>query len=187
MPALELEFDAQKAIDAMAQYPARTQRATMRALNRALASGRTAMASAIAKDMGIKVRDAKDAVKADDATMAKLQIALRASLKRLPLSTFSAKGPLPSMGKGRGVSYRIGARGRGRLEHAFLANMKSSHSGVYRRVGKARLPIIELFGPSIGRVFEGQRDEVLKVMLETFNARLTHELKFASTESASGS
>jgi hypothetical protein len=182
MPSLSIEFDAEQAIAVLRKYPQRTQRATMRALNRALVTGRAAMASAVAKDMGLKVRDAKDAIKADEATTTKLQVALRASLKRRPLMDFAAKGPLPSMGKGRGVTYRIGQRGRGRIENAFLAVMKSGHRGVFRRVGKGRLPVIELFGPSIGHVFEQHRDEVTQAMVTAFDARLAHELRFAATE-----
>jgi hypothetical protein len=181
-----VEFVAPGAFDAMAMAPARTKRATVRALNRALTAGKAQMATLVAKDMGLKSRDAKEAIRAQEATPDRLQVQLVASLRRLPLSRFDAKGPLPSFGRGRGVSYRIGSTGRGRVESAFLAQMSSGHLGVFRRTGKGRLPVIELFGPSIGRVFEKYRDPVVAVMRETFTARLAHELKFAAKADAPG-
>lgn len=63
----------------------------------------------------------------------------------------------PRMGFGRIGEARIGTvqqtlsvevnRGKWTmLPGAFLARMKSGHEGIFRRVGKARLPIHELFG-----------------------------------------
>lgn len=183
-PVFSVEFNADAALAAMTASPVRTQRATVRALNRSLVTGRALMARLIAKDMGLKVGDAKDAIRVKEATMATLQVRMVASLKRLPLSRFGARGPVPSRGRGRGVTYRIGGRGRGRVETAFLAQMSSGHQGVYRRASKARLKIIELFGPSIGRVFESQRPTVMPAMLQAFDERLTHELQFANKESS---
>lgn len=181
IPTFTVELDADAALGALASFPARTERATVRALNRALTSGRALMASLIAKDMGLKQRDAKEAVRVEQATPAKLQVRMIASLKRLPLYDFGARGPRPSRGKGRGVSYRIGVRGRGRVESAFIAQMRSGHMGVFRRTSKARLPIVELFGPSVGRVFDKHRKAVITQTTQTFQTRLVAELKFANT------
>jgi len=182
MVSLTIELDAEKALLALPHGPKRVARSTARALNRALTTGRAEMASLISKDMGIRSRDAKDAIRAEEATPQKLQVRMLASLKRLPLHDFKPSGPIPSRGKGRGVAYRIGSRGRGRVEDAFIATMRSNHTGVFKRAGKARLPIIELFGPSIGRVFEQHRPSVTETIKAAFNARLDHELRFAFTE-----
>lgn len=171
-----IQFDAQLATKTMAAYPKRTHIATTRALNRALTSGRAAMATLIAKDMGLKSKEAKDAVRITPATLESLQVQLAASKKRLPLSRFGAKQTA------RGVTYKIGQGGRGRIESAFLARLSSTHEGVFARRGKARLPIDERFGPSIGRVFDKYRSPVVTAMQETFTQRLAHELKFASTD-----
>jgi hypothetical protein len=174
------EFDAAKAIAAMKDAPARTQKATVRALNRALTTGRAEMARLIAADLGLRIGETKkEAISVEEATPTRLSVRLVASRRRLPLKEFNARGSMPSRGKGRGVSYRIGSGGRGRVENAFLARMASGHIGVFKRTTKKRLPVIELFGPSIGRVFEQHRPAVVDVMREAFNARLDHELKFA--------
>lgn len=180
---ITVELDAQRALDTLRQQPKRTQRAVVRSLNRAIAAGRTLMGSLIAKDMGLKVGDAKAAITLREATAARLEARLAASLKRLPLIKFNARGPIPSRGVGRGVTYRIGARGTTRIPNAFIATMKNGHQGVFRRVAKGRLPIVELRGPSIGHVFDAHRAEVTQKTVSTFNDRLGHELRFASTES----
>lgn len=180
----DIQFNADAALQTLRQYPGRTQRATMRALNRALTSGRATLARLVATDMGLKVGDVKEAIKVRQATATQLEIRLAASLKRIPLSAFNARGPMPSRGKGRGVTYRIGSGGRGRLESAFLARLSSGHLGVFKRVGTARLPIVELHGPSIGHVFDKHRAAGIAQMREVFETNLAHELKFAETERA---
>jgi hypothetical protein len=176
MPSVEFKADA--ALQAMRDQPKRTQTATVRALNRTLTSGKAFLAGLIAKDMGVKTATAKDAIREEKATAEKLQITLRASKKRLTLTQFGAKGPDPSRGKGRGVSYRLGSGGRGRVADAFVATMPTGHRGIYRRAGKSRLPIFELYGPSIGHVFDKYREQTIDQMRETFDARLAHELQF---------
>ena len=59
---------------------------------------------------------------------------------------------MPSRGRGRGVTAKVGPS-RTRYPHAFLAQMRSGHLGVFQRVGRTRLPIRELRGPSIAHVF----------------------------------
>jgi hypothetical protein len=51
------------------------------------------------------------------------------------------------------VSYRLPG-GRGRAEHAFIATMPSGHRGVFQRSSGPALPIYQLHGPSLVRVFE---------------------------------
>ncbi len=56
----------------------------------------------------------------------------------------------------RGVSYRLSrTAGRKRIEHGFIATMKSGHRGVFARGQPSRLPIVEARGPSIWRIITG--------------------------------
>jgi hypothetical protein len=52
-----------------------------------------------------------------------------------------------------GVSVGINKGSRGLIQSAFVATMKSGHTGVFRRVGRGRLPIKELFTTRIVDVF----------------------------------
>jgi hypothetical protein len=84
-------------------------------------------------------------------------IQLEITGNRIPLIDFAARGPEPSRGRGRGVSYRLPG-GRSRDPHAFIATMPSGHRGVFKRTGKERNPIIQSHGPSLVNVFRNKLD-----------------------------
>ena len=173
------------------KYP----QAEVRALNRALVSAETLMSRSIAEDTGLSVGAVKKAVKSTPATLQRRVASLRASLKRIPLIEFKASGPQPSRGKGQGVSYRIGRGGRQRVPWAFIATMKSEHKGVFMRSGQSRvttrtktvarrprLPIRELFGPSLGHVFNKFKPQAIVRATESLAKNLQSELKFAISQ-----
>ena len=130
-----------------ATYPA----VAKRALLRAGMTGRTEMGRAIAEDTGLSSRTVVREIKIIQVGDAGLQIEVQGT--RLPLIAFGARGPEPSRGRGRGVSYRLKG-GQGRAPTAFIATMGSGHRGVFARQSGARFPIAELHGPSLVRVFE---------------------------------
>ncbi|HWK09901.1 MAG TPA: phage tail protein [Vicinamibacterales bacterium] len=177
-----IELDAARVEALLKQYPKRAQTATMRALNRALTSGHAEVSRLVARDMGLKAGDAKAAIRSTPATTARLEVRLAASAKRIPLIKFGARQTQ------RGVSYNLGAGGGGRkvMASAFITTVRAGntgeHQGVFMRKSKKRLPIDQKFGPSIGGVMARYRQQGIAKMREAFEARLTHELKFAATE-----
>lgn len=163
--------------DEFETYPRRAQSAIVRALNRGMTAGRTAMQRAIAKDMGIKAADANKRLRQRMASANTPQSRLSAGFERVPLMAFNARGPVPSRGRGKGVSYRMGAgNARTRLQSAFIAKMKSGHPGVFIRKGRGRLPVVQLHGPSVGHVFAKFRPTALARAEEVFRSTLDHEL-----------
>lgn len=179
MATIEVQGDEAIEID-LRDMPAKVTRATVRALNRAIHSARTVMVRAMAGDTGLKSKDVRDAVVVREAFATRPEVSLAASRKRLMLIKFGAKGPVPSRGRGRGVTYRLRG-GSGRVENAFIATMTSGHTGVFRRAGTQRLGIIELKGPSLGRVFAKFRPQGLARALEVFQKNFDHELACAKT------
>jgi hypothetical protein len=168
-------------------------RATVRAMNRGLASGRTVMVRAIAQDTGLKSAPVRDALVYREATLSNPEARLAASLKRIPLIDFGARGPEPSRGKGRGVTYRLGGS-RNRVENAFIATMPTGHRGVFVRVPganrrgpkpyRSQLPIRELKGPSLGHVFIKHQQEAVARVIEMFQKNFGHELAYAAGEAS---
>lgn len=154
------------------EYPKAAQRAIVRALNRALTSGQTAMVKAMAADTGLKSGDIKKALRQRKATADQPTAVLGASTKRLPLYAFKARQTKT------GVSYRLSS-GRGQAPHAFIATMPTGHVGVFARRLKARLPIKELLGPSLGHVFIKYQAVGLARMQEAFSANIAHEIDYA--------
>ncbi len=127
------------------------------ALTRAATSGRAVMARDIAQDMRINVTAVKEKIRVDKVRESgdTFSVSLYASSRRVPLIDFGARGPRPSLGKGRGVTARTRV---GRYPRAFIAQVYGrggggGHIGVFERKGKARLPIKELLVVSIAHVF----------------------------------
>lgn len=165
--------------------PDKVARAGVRAVNRAIGSARTLMVRSIAVDTGLKAGTVRDALPLREASINHPSATLEASLKRIPLIDFQARGPEPSRGKGRGVTYRL-TGSRGRIATAFITVMPTSgHRGVFVRGGLTRTPIRELFGPSLGHVFWKYRDDALARAQESFTTNFTHELGWAAREGGS--
>lgn len=183
--AISLQLDTTPWTRALKELGKRGPVAVARALNRTGSSERTAMARAVAQDMGIKVSAARDAITVDKASSTSLVARVIARGKRLPLIEFKAKGPNPSRGRGRGVTYTMKGQ-RKTIAKAFIATVTragedgqhAGHLGVFFRVGKKRLPIKQLYGVSIAHAFgnlipagEARRNEVLLKNVE-------HEIQF---------
>lgn len=176
--AFTLKLDTSQWQRALDQLGKSARFAVARGLNRTGASERTAMARAVSQDMGIKVGAARDAIKVEKANAANLSCRVVARGKPLPLIDFKARGPLPSRGRGRGVSYVMQGQ-RKTIAKAFIAVVGSGgHKGVFLRKGKGRLPIRELYGASIAHVFgnlipvgEARRADVLQ-------KNVAHEIEF---------
>ena len=189
-------------VDGFKRLRARAPQAIVRATNRAAVSARAAMVPLMARDLGIKqgalvsgFSTTYPGLKLRNATLALMIARLAAPLRRIPLIHFGAKGPEPSRGKGSGVTYRLGGS-RGQARSGFIATMRSGHRGVFVRGGKSRvttrtrtvarrprLPIRELFGPSLGRVFLKYRPQGRMAALTSLVKNIQSEFKYALSRS----
>lgn len=175
MSGLQFKVDTKQVDQFLDLAPKKTSVAILRSVKRGTQAARTQAARLVSKDMGLRVSDARKAIEMTPPNAKTVAGTLRASLSRIPLIKFGAKGPRPSRGKGRGVSYRSKG-GRKTLRSAFLARMKTGHEGVFKRAGRKRLPIRELFGPSIGRVFDLLRNSILARGVEATQKELDRQL-----------
>jgi hypothetical protein len=150
-----------------------------RAMNRSAISARAVGARVVAKDLGLRVGTIREQIKISRATVVDLTVTLSVRGRRIPLIEFSASGKEPSRGKGRGVSYRLGGQRR-RIPTAFIATMKSGHRGVFRRILRGRLPIVELLGPSIAVAFSRKPivEAISNRFREAMSTNLQHEIEF---------
>jgi hypothetical protein len=78
----------------------------------------------------------------------------------------------------KGVSVEVNRGKRTLIAGSFVATMKSGHRGVFRRTGKARLPIDELRGsrPVDALLHRGEADAVAAQGGESFTATLERVL-----------
>jgi hypothetical protein len=85
---------------------------------------------------------------------------------RIPVSAFNPRQVQA------GVSVGINAGKRKTIKHAFIATMKSGHTGVWVREGNSRLPIRELYTTRVADLFgdAGMVPAVIAQTLRAFNA-----------------
>jgi hypothetical protein len=168
-------------------------RAEVRALNRAIESTKVQARRALAADTGLAQKFVDRSLGVTRATFQNRTAILEATGQRIPLAAFQARQTA------RGVTYRLG-RGRGIILSGFLADMRSGHRGVFRRiplqgplnrrrrrklpaVGElmaGRLPIKERFGPSLPRVFVNATIQATlqRYALDLLQKNLAHEIDF---------
>lgn len=177
----DVALDVKRFAKDLEQLGNRAPAVMARAVNRGAVAGKTAMVRAVAKDTGIQQRAIEKDLRIDKATRFAPVASIEIRGRRLPLIAFQARGPEPSKGKGRGVSYRL-PTGRGRIGNAFIATMPSGHRGVYKRLRTARLPIAELFGPSLPHVFEKFLNVFAEAAGAAFAKTLEHDIGFAQSQ-----
>lgn len=175
-----IKIDARGLELALANVKNGMPRAVTRAINRTLTTVRAQAARDVAADIGVPIRQVADRMVITKARFEVPAGRIRISGRRLRLIDLRASGPEPSRGKGRGVSYSLGGARR-RIERAFIATMRSGHRMVAKRKpGAPRLPIVELYGPSIPRVAgkKAIRDAMHALGLKTLERNLQHEVRF---------
>lgn len=160
------------------------RKATARALNRTAASVLSRANKEVAKDLGLKQKDSRSALRIAKATENAPRALVIATGKRIPLIAFVKPSvpeqvvrqlrDLQSGRRGGGVTYVIG-NVKKMLPSSFIAQMRSGHLGVFKRRGKKSLPIDERFGPSIPKSFVNSR--VQAALREVINSRLATEMR----------
>lgn len=167
-----------------------------RALNKAGGIGKTAMVRAVATDTGIRQKDISKIIRMDRANPTKLAWGIMLSGKRIPLIAFGARGPEPSRGRGRGVTWRS-KDSRKTVREFFIATVGTGkHRGVFKREGEFstkkskgawgfNLPIAEQFGPSIPHVAEKKVPVFDAAANAAIEKTVLHEIEWsASVQSA---
>lgn len=115
------------------------------AVNATAKQVRTQAARMVAKEMGTRRKDIDGAIIIRPFSQPEtLEATVKGQGAPLPLAKFGAKQTR------KGVTAK--AWGKRKLyPGAFLATMKSGHSGAFVRKGKKRLPIKEMWGPGVGK------------------------------------
>lgn len=114
--------------------------------------------------------------RAKGSTIADMSWALDVSGEPVPLTAY------PHRQTKRGVTVEVNRGKRTLVKGSFVATLKSGHEGVFRRKGKARLPIEELRGsrPVDALLHKGEADAVAvrgaKSFAETFTRVLPLEI-----------
>ena len=161
------------------------QQATARALTRSMQTARAHATREVAAELGTSQAPIRERLILERARGDRLEVSLRFTGKRLRLTDLGARQTRA------GVSYRTRG-GRAIAPGAFLATMRSGHTGAFKRksqtrsrAGKPRsspeLPIVELYGASVPFVATKRQilESTLKAAVAAFEKNQAHELAFA--------
>ena len=171
---MKLTLNTAEVERAIASLRAKSPLAIVRSMNRGMGAGRTQLVRDTARALKLKVGTVRDRTSVGNATTGQLRATIMASAKPVPAIEFGARGPDPSRGLGRGITTKLPSR---RFPRAFFAVVgKGQHRGVFERVGKKRLPIREIKGPSVWFVAMKHLPAAAARALEQTLKTLQHEI-----------
>lgn len=153
--------------------------ATLRALRKAGATAQRDMRSEASK----RIRQRKRISSKYITRALSLSRPTGSDINTLEWALLVSGGPVPLVAyparqTRKGVSVEVNRGKRTLVAHAFLATMKSGHEGVFRREGKARLPIRELLGsrPVDALLHEGEAQAVAERGASSLSSTFTRLL-----------
>ena len=125
-------------------------KATVRALNKVAQQARSAVIKEVSLITGLKQKLVRQNVGLARANRNNFTAVIQARGKPVPLINFGARQLK------KGVSAKVGAQ-RKVYKSAFIKEMPGGHRGVFVRRSKNRLPIREMYGPSVPSGFINER------------------------------
>ncbi|MGG4034209.1 phage tail protein [Paenibacillus cisolokensis] len=149
------------------------------ALNRVSAGIKTEAARKVRETYYVKHGDVLKTIKVSKAEPGRLELLLTSRGPSLPLIKFrtSPRNPPAKQPKVLKAAVKKGG-GMKPIPGAFVAKMNSGHIGVFRRAGKQRLPVDELYGPAIPAMLgePGVAEHLQQESVRRMSQRLDHEL-----------
>lgn len=156
----------------LGDFPKQVPKVVSRAINRANTAAKTAAARKIVSGYNIKSREVSATIRLKSSSPSMLRATMESQGGVIPLTKFKAAngavGAFVQVKKGSG----------GYIPHAFLTAFKSGHSGVFWRTSHKRLPIKELYGPSVPGMLgtDNVSAFIEERTTQVFNERLDHEV-----------
>lgn len=163
--------------------------AIMRSINRSLAGVRTDATAEIFSEINLTKRKIREQFKLKKASRKNLTASIRAAHKPIPLydksKPWGIRGQTPGMHfKGRrlkkGFSLQV-KKGQARktLSSAFVATMKSGHTGIWVRIPGTR-KIKEIYSSSVAEIFSNKErmEPILKKAGERLLKNLGQQVNF---------
>lgn len=164
------------------------KRVMSRAINRGLTAGRVQAAREVVKDYNVRQRQVNEKARIRKTSANRLEASLSFSGPALNIADFKVSPPRPQPAK-RPVLRVSTSKQRGPKPYkgAFLIPVRAGKYRAFRRKGKERLPIQNVWGPSIPSLVgaERVRNAVQDRIQEVIITRLDHEVNRELSKGAS--
>jgi hypothetical protein len=175
---IDVRTDIKRAVAEVQALRKDIDKATYRALNRAIDKVATETGREIRKEYNVRQKAITSALRKRRAHKKSLFARLIVEGVRLGLIEFAARQ------NRAGTSVKIKVKGgRKTVKSAFIAaNTATGYRGVWRRVGKDRYPIRNLTSISVPQAFANKTviAALEKVAVETFNKNFEQQVRFLS-------
>lgn len=166
------------------------KRVMSRAINRGLTAGRVQAAREVAKDYTVRQRQVNEKTRIRKAAPSNLEATLTFSGPALNVADFKVSPSKPQPAKRPILRVTVSkSSGPRQFKGAFLIPVRAGKYRAFRRKGKERLPIQNVWGPSIPSLIgaERVRNAVQDRMQEVIFTRLDHEINRELSKGASRS
>jgi hypothetical protein len=153
----------------LAQVPRQVPQVISTALNKTATTARKEAAQKLSKITGLKVNYVRNLMALYKATRKYWQAKIWIKDWMIPATKFvrslNSKGytQFTKAGSNAAIEFKTLKGNDLSEETPFLATMPSTHQGLFQRKGIGRLPIQELYGPSLAEVFVGSTGVVEEV------------------------
>lgn len=162
----------------LGHIPGAVPKAVSRAINRAIDSVKTEAARKVRETYYIKNKDIMDTVKVKKSSPSDLMAEFVSRGSAMPVIKFQVNPKKPQPKRKKQIIVRVKRGEGGTIMGAFVAKMRNGRIGVYNRVGRARFPIVERYGPAVPQMLgeDGVREYIESKAQETLEKRLDHEI-----------
>lgn len=152
----------------------------MRAINRAADNAKTNMGKETSRNYIVKAGDVKSTVKIVKANTRRLGAIVISNGAKVPLYKFKVSPSIPKP-KNPPKAYKVKVKKSGNLKSilgAFVADI-NGYNRVMQRESKKRLPITQLYGPSIPEMIGNKSvsQYIENEAAKTLEKRIDHEIK----------
>lgn len=176
---IEVKIDTkelERVEEMLSSIPKGMEKATSAAINRTLQSTKTLATRKVREIYDVKAEVARGTISLKRASNSNPYGAMISRGTPIPLIKFKINPNKPNPARRKPIFASVKKSG-GTLKSAFVASFDSGHTGVFERIGKSRLPIRELYGPSTPQMIgeESIIEELAEAAQETMIKRLSHE------------
>lgn len=154
-----------------------SRQAISRALNRSINTARSDLVRGVREEYTVRAAPVRNSIRLKNSTPQRLEAEISSSGEPLPLNYFKVQPNTPNPRRKTPIRVSVRKGSAKPIGRAFVARVGGTNK-VWERVGKARLPIRRLFGPSIPQMVGN--DKVIGSVADkariSMDKRLNHEI-----------
>lgn len=163
----------------LARTPDGVEKAAANAINRAADGAKTAAVRKAREEYIVSAARVRDTIHINKASSSNMQASVTSRGRGMALSYFRIRPSQAPVKRPQGQLFaQVKRDGGGTIKGAFVARMQSGHVGVFNRLGKNSLPIVQRYGPSVPQMLGSKTvsEYVEEEAVKRLQIRFDHEV-----------